>query len=147
MSIQRTCRKCFQTEANRYNFGSDREAERKFHAEDWCTCGYTSSMEMMKDQDLGFDDPRWVRLAKYFIETYHRGLSEGEIKSKDELVRFFLKLLKDSANNIGQSIEIVELKEGEEYESIYNGQAKATPKTDIFEGELGGLKIGRRPTD
>lgn len=59
MSMQRVCHNCYRTEGIRANFGNDREAEAAYHRRIWCDCGYSSPEEMMKDQDLGFDDPRW----------------------------------------------------------------------------------------
>lgn len=58
MSINRWCPNCFREEEMRLNFGSNREAEAKFHKEKWCDCGCNSPEEMMRDQDLGFEDPR-----------------------------------------------------------------------------------------
>ena len=136
MSINRLCPNCFQEENIRVNFGDDREFEREFHAQKWCKCGYNSPTEMMVDQDMGFSDPNWIRIAKCFVENYHLRISEGHIETSEELVRFFLKLLKSSANNIYKSIEIVDQKDKEEYEFIYNGKSKNKPKTNVFGTKL-----------
>lgn len=132
MSIARTCPNCYQKEGIRYNFGNDREAEKEFHSKNWCDCGYLSPNEMMLDQDMGFDDPKWIPIAKYFIKNYHDSISQGYIHNSEELLRFFLKLLQSSANNVRKSIVIVDRKEGEEYEYVFEGKAKKTPKSDIF---------------
>lgn len=71
-------------------------------------------------------------VAKYFIKNYHLRISQGHIHNSEELVRFFLKLIKTSANNINKSLEIVERKNGEEYEFISEGKANTAPKTNIF---------------
>lgn len=132
MSINRTCQNCFQEEKIRVNFGNNIEAERDFHTQKWCSCGYNSPSEMMADQDMGFTDPKWIPIAMYFIENYHLRISQGHIHNSEELVRFFLKLLKSSANNIRKSIEIDDRKQNEEYEFIYEGKAKQKPRTNIF---------------
>jgi len=132
MSIERICPNCFQMENMRVNFGNNRQAEREFHSKKWCNCGYNSPNEMMEDQDMGFEDPYWIPIAKHFIENYHLRISQGRIKDREELVRFFLKLLKSSANNVGKSLELVERKNGGGYEFIYEGKAKKAPATAIF---------------
>lgn len=38
MSMERTCCKCGLIEGIRFNFGSNIEAERDFHNEDWHNC-------------------------------------------------------------------------------------------------------------
>jgi len=133
--MRRICPNCYRNENSRVNFGDNREAERKFHSDKWCNCGYNSPEEMMLDQDMGFLDPKWIPIAKDFIENYHLRLKQGEIKSKEELVRFFLKLIKSSANNIHFSIELVPIKENEKWEFTYHGRTDKKPKTDIFENE------------
>lgn len=132
MSVSRVFPNCFRSEGVRFNFGNNREAEQSFHQEHWCNCGYSSPEEMMKDQDMGFDHPEWIRIAKYFLENYHLRLNQGLIESEEEHVRFFLKLLKSSANNVRLSIDLVDRKDGEEYDFIYNGKSDHTPKTNIF---------------
>ena len=136
MSMNRTCPNCFQKENIRVNFGGNREAEREFHSQKWCNCDYNSPDEMMIDQDMGFTDPNWIRVAKYFIKDYHLRISQGHIKTSEELVRFFLKLLKSSANNIRKSIELIDEKDDEEYGFIYEGKTKNRPKTNIFKTTL-----------
>lgn len=42
----------------------------------------------MKDQDLGFDDPQWVFVAKHFLNLYHWELRSGRLKTKMEMVVF-----------------------------------------------------------
>lgn len=136
MSINRSCPNCFQIENDRSNFGDNREAEREFHSQKWCNCGYNSPNDMMVDQDMGFTDPNWIRIAKHFIENYHLRISQGRIQTSEELVRFFLKLLKSSANNIRKSIELIDKEENEEYEFIYDGKTKKKPRINIFERKL-----------
>jgi hypothetical protein len=63
-------------------------------------------------------------------------IRQGNIQTSEELVRFFLKLLKSSANNIRKSIEIVNLKENEKYTSIYHGRSDRESKKNIFESTL-----------
>jgi hypothetical protein len=135
MSMRRICPNCYRNENIRANFGDIIESERKFHSDKWCNCGYNSPEEMMADQDMGFLDPKWIPIAKYFIDNYHLRIKQGEIKSKEELVRFFLKLLKSSANNIHSSIELIPIKENEKWEFIYHGRPDKKPRTDIFENE------------
>lgn len=132
MSTNRVCPNCFQEENIRFNFGNDRNAERTFHSQKWCSCGYNSPNEMMIDQDLGFNDPCWLRIARYFLENYHLRIAQGEIRSKEELVRFFLKLLKNSASNFHKSIELKN-KTNNEYDFIYNGRSLRTPKAKIMD--------------
>ena len=132
MSIERICPNCFQMENIRFNFGDNRQAEREFHSKKWCNCGYNSPNEMMEDQDMGFKDPYWIPIAKHFIENYHLRISQGHINNSEELVRFFLKLLKYSANNIGKSVELVQRKNGGGKEFIYEGKAKKAPSKTIF---------------
>lgn len=135
MSVRRICPNCYRKENKRSNFGDNIKAERKYHSEKWCNCGYNSPEEMMVDQEMGFLDPKWIPIAKFFIENYHLRLKQGEIKSKGELVRFFLKLLKSSANNFHRSIELIPIKETEKWEFIYHGRTDKKPRTDIFENE------------
>lgn len=88
MSMPRRCPNCYRTEGIRANFGYDREAEAAYHRRKWCDCGYSSPEEMMKDQDLGFDDPQWVFVAKHFLNLYHWELRSGRLKTKMEMVVF-----------------------------------------------------------
>lgn len=106
MSMNRVCPICYRKESIRFNFGNNREAESDFHKQKWCDCGYSSGEEMMKDQDLGFTDSRWVGIVKYFLDNYFLRIGQGAISNKDENARFFLKLLKSSANNYRLSIEL-----------------------------------------
>lgn len=132
MSMNRVCPNCFKKEQVRFNFGRNIEAERKFHSEKWCTCGYNSPEEMMYDQDMGFTDPNWIRVAKYFLENYHSTLAKHQFDSKEELVRFFLKQLKQSANNIYKEIVLINKDKNSGWENINYGKAKIKPKTNIF---------------
>jgi hypothetical protein len=133
MSINRICPNCFKEEGIRLNFGPNREAETSFHQQKWCNCGYQSPEEMMQDQDLGFSNPLWVPIIKYFLNEYYLRLQQGKIKNKEEHVRFFLKLLKGSANNYGFSIELVNRKDGEEYKLISDGKTEKKPRVNIFD--------------
>ena len=134
MSMSRVCPNCFQVESTRYNFGSDIQAEQAFHAEKWCDCGYESPEEMMEDQDMPFKDPRWVLLTKRFLEDYHLRLKQGGIKDATELVRFFLRLLKSSANGVNRSIVLVDKKDDESYALVHEGKTDRKPKLNIFSG-------------
>src|SRR5690606_35762870 len=117
----------------RYNFGNDVIAQQEFHKQKWCDCGYSTPEEMMEDQDMGFENPNWIRIAKYFIDIYNKEIEEQTIKNKEENVRFFLKLLKSSANNHYLSIELSDIKGNEKYEPIYDGKSKKKPKSNIFD--------------
>ncbi len=59
-------------------------------------------------------------------------MNQGHIKNKEENVRFFLKLLKSSANNFRMTINLTPKIEGEEYEFIYDGKTKQKPRVNIF---------------
>jgi hypothetical protein len=131
--MNRVCPNCYRKEELRVNFGNDREAEAMFHQQKWCSCGYQSPQEMMRDQDLGFEDPRWVPIARYFLNEYYLRLKQGEINNKDEHVRFFLKLLKSAANNRRLSIELVNRKDNEEWKFVYDGKSKNNPRKNIFD--------------
>jgi len=135
MSVNRTCPNCFRVEGIRANFGNDREAERAFHQQIWCSCGYSSPEQMMRDQDMGFDDPRWLRIAKYFIENYHLRLKQGEVRSEEELVRFFLRLLKSSASNVRTQL-VLESSDGSDYEFVYHGRTAHVPQADVFSNDM-----------
>lgn len=135
MSIKRRCPNCFRNESIRFNFGDDIDAEKTFHNLNWCDCGYESPEEMMLNQDMGFTDPRWIPIAKYFLDNYHLRLRQGHIQNKDEIVRFFLKLLKSATTNCGASIELVNSNKDEEWSFIYNGKAEYTPRVNIFDSE------------
>jgi hypothetical protein len=128
MSMQRFCPNCYRTEGVRLNFGSDRAAESQFHKQQWCDCGYFSPEEMMQDQDLGFEDPRWVQVTTTFLNEYYRRLSLGRIPTKDEHVRYFMKLLNRSLRFHGLSVEIVRYSE-----PAIKQPAKKTPKSNIFD--------------
>ena len=130
--MSRRCPNCFQVEGVRMNFGFDSQAEKKFHAQSWCKCGYETPEEMMKDQDMGFDDPAWIPIAKYFLEQYHLRLIQGHIKGRAELVRFFLKSLKESAYYSSKSITLVDRKTDQGREWSKFGETKQKPRTDIF---------------
>jgi len=133
MSLKRVCPNCFREEKElRLNFGGNTEAEKEFHDQKWCDCDYSSPNEMMMDQDMGFENPEWIKFARFFLANYHLRLSQGHIENKEENVRFFLKLLKSSANNCRLSIDLVDLKKDENYESVYNGKSNHTPKSVIF---------------
>ena len=133
MSMNRVCPICYREEGIRFNFGNNYEAESEFHKQNWCDCGYSSGEEMMKDQDLGFTDKRWVGVIKYFLNEYFLRLGQGYISNKDENARFFLKLLKSSANNYRLSIELKTRNENEEWEYIYDGKPKKQPQINIFD--------------
>jgi len=132
MSIARTCPKCYQQEQIRVNFGPNIQAEQEFHREDWCNCGYSSAHEMMADQDMPFSDPKWIPFAKHFLNEYHIRFEQGRIRDNEELVRFFLRLLKFSANNINRSIQLTDKKPGESYQTISDGETDHKPKASIF---------------
>lgn len=136
MSMYRTCPNCFRQEGIRVNFGNNHAAEAEFHREHWCKCGYSSPEEMMKDQDLGFIDPRWVPIIKYFLNQYYLRISQGSIISKDEHVRFFLKLLRSSINNYHLSAELVPRKDNEDFKLIYNGKTEKFPRINIFKNSF-----------
>jgi hypothetical protein len=132
MSVARTCPICFRRENKRYNFGSEHAAEKAFHKEKWCDCTYESAQEMMLDQDMGFEDPTWIPIAKEFLYEYHNSLNSGLITNKEEQVRFFLKLLKSCANSSRKSIELIPIKENEKWEYILDGKTERKLKCDIF---------------
>lgn len=132
MSMHRICRNCLRKEESRYNFGNDRDAERAFHNENWCDCGYESPEEMMIDQDMGFENPLWVRIGKYFLVEYNEAIRQGRIESRDELLRFFLKLLKDSAANFRHRIELVGPDEDVVFQRIYHGKTDHEVKSQII---------------
>jgi hypothetical protein len=131
--MNRVCPNCYREEGIRFNFGGNFAAEADFHNQHWCSCGYSSPEEMIQDQELGFDDPRWVRIAKYFLNNYYLRLKQGEIDSKDEHIRFFLKLLKSSTNNFRLSVELVNRKNDEDWEFVYNGRPKKKSRVNIFD--------------
>lgn len=131
MSMTRVCPNCFQSEGLRFFF-NDREKEAEFHREKgWCECGYESQEEMMRDQDLGFTDPRWVLIIRAFLNEYYKSLGKGVIQNKDEHVRYFLKLLKFSANNYRMSIELISRSEIIKY--IIDGEPIKKPRSNIFD--------------
>jgi hypothetical protein len=132
MSTNRICPNCFKEEGGKLNFGNYIKAAIGFHSQKWCKCGYNSPQEMMDDQDMGFSDPNWIPIAKYFIEEYNLRLQPGLIKKKDEQIRFFLKLLKSSAGNYRKTLELTPKKD-EDWEYIYDGKPSHKPKTKIFE--------------
>ncbi|MFZ4798906.1 MAG: hypothetical protein ACOYMA_15505 [Bacteroidia bacterium] len=136
MSVTRVCRNCFRPERFRVNFGENSEAEREFHQKKWCDCGYNSPEEMMQDQDLGFNDPRWVGISILFLNDYYLRISQGQITNKDEHVRFFLKLLKSSMNNYRVSAELVNKYDDKDYWPIFNGKTEKVPKLNIFDNSL-----------
>lgn len=141
MSMSRVCPFCFRQEGIRANFGSDRAAEAEFHNQRWCKCGYSSSEEAMQDQDLGFLDPRWIKIAKFFLNEYYLRIGQGRIQNKDEHVRFFLKLLKSSASNYRTTIELTSRNENDKFQYIHDGKPTNKPKLNIFDNEsdLGNL--------
>lgn len=131
--MHRVCPNCFQKEQVRLNFGGNKKAEQKFHSEKWCECKYSSPKEMMYDQDMGFTDPSGIRIARYFLQNYHSTLANHKFDSKEEVVRFFLKLLKQSASNIYKSIELVDNKTNENWANINYGKTNVKPKSNIFD--------------
>ena len=133
MSTNRVCQICYREESVRYNFGNDFEAENEFHMRTWCDCGYSSGEEMMLDQDLGFSDNRWVCIVKYFLNEYYLKIRQGAITNKDEHARFFLKLLKSSANNYSVTIELKSRNEYKGSEFINNGKPNRPPSKNIFD--------------
>lgn len=133
MSMNRVCPICYREEGVRLNFGNNRDAEAEFHRQHWCDCGYSSTKEMMQDQDLGFVDSHWVEIVKYFLNEYYLRIAQGSISTKDEHIRFFLKLLKSSASNYRLSIELKLKNENEDFEYIYDGKPKKKPRKNIFD--------------
>jgi hypothetical protein len=131
--MNRICPNCFREEGVRFNFGGNSAVEAEFHSQHWCNCGYSSPEEMMQDQDLGFDDPRLVLIAKHFLNEYYLRLKQGKINNKDEHIRFFLKLLKSTANNYRLSIELINRKDNEDYEYVYDGKSKKEHRINIFD--------------
>lgn len=136
MGMNRVCPICYQQEAFSFNFGPNSVANAEFHQKKWCKCGYTSGEELMKDQDLGFTDNRWVGVAKSFLIDFFEKASSGGILSKDQMVRLFLKQLKNSANNYDLSIELVPIKEGEEWNFIEDGNPIHRPRKDVFNNAI-----------
>jgi len=136
MSVHRVCQICYQKEDIRLNFGDNHEAETKFHRQSWCQCGYSSGEEMMKDQDLGFTDNRWVGIIKYFLNEYYLRIGQGVIANKDEHARFFLKLLNHSFKNYRVSIELKPKSDDENWEYFHDGVPKTQPRKNIFDNTL-----------
>ncbi len=136
MSVSRICPNCYRKEGIRVNFGNNHSAEKEFHQQHWCSCGYSSPEEMMKDQDLGFSDAKWVLIIKDFLNTYYDIISTTVIPNKDEHIRLFLKLLKNKINWYDLSVELIPKKLNlDEYEYVRNGKPKKQPKLNIFDNE------------
>jgi len=133
MSMPRRCPNCYRTEDIRVNFGDNREAEAAFHQRKWCDCGYSSPEEMMRDQVLGFDDPKWVPIAKHFLNRYHRELRSGRLKTKNDQVRYFLRGLKSSLDNHFISATLTRNVDQNTLRSTIPLSKKPPSKTDIFE--------------
>ncbi|MBS9773782.1 MAG: hypothetical protein KGV59_01315 [Tenacibaculum sp.] len=134
MSVSRICPNCYRREGIRVNFGNNHSAEKEFHQQHWCDCGYSSPEEMMKDQDLGFSDAKWVLIIKDFLNTYYNIISTTVIPNKDEHLRLFLKLLKNKINWYDSSAELIPKKRNfNEFEYVRNGKPKKQPKLNIFD--------------
>jgi hypothetical protein len=135
------CNNCYKASNIHFNFGNDREAENAYHKNYNCDCGYSSPEEMMRDQDLGFTDPRWVIIAKDFLNEYYILLRIRTIKSKDQHIRFFLKQLKYSINKYAGTIELVPNSQVEACEYANDGTTKIVTQANIFDdcGDLENL--------
>jgi len=133
MSMQRICPNCYRTEGIRVNFGDNREAEAAFHQRKWCDCGYSSPEEMMHDQDLGFDYPKWVPVSKHFLNRYHWELRSNRLKTKNDQVRYFLRGLKSSLDNHFISATLTRNIDQNTLRSTIPLSKKPPARTDIFE--------------
>lgn len=132
MSLNRVCRNCYRGDDIRMNFGYDTASEEAYHKKNWCSCGYSSHEEMMLDQNLGFTDPRWVKIGKNFLNDYYHKIRLHKIMNKDDHMRWFLKLLHSTAENHGLAIHLSTRKP--DYNNKTNITAK-NPKSNIFEDD------------
>jgi hypothetical protein len=141
MSMPRRCPNCYRTEDIRVNFGDNREAEAAFHQRKWCDCDYSSPEEMMQDQDLGFEDPKWLPVAKEFLNRYHRELRAGQLSTKGDHIRCFLISLKSSFDDYRISASLSQNGDLRTFKPSKSLSKKHKPKTDIFDSynELGEL--------
>lgn len=132
MRINRTCPKCLRQEGIIYNFGNNKAAMVAFNKKKWCKCGYNTPQEMMEDNDLGFTDETWLLIAKNFIGHYHRSYNYGFIHNSEELIRFFLKALKTTAENFSKDIVLVENNGGRKFDTINNGKPEKKPRLNVL---------------
>jgi len=82
---------------------------------------------------MGFKNPKWVKIGKYFLNHYHPVINEGSIEYKDEWLRFFLKLLQSSANKYELSIELTNINKNESWSKIEDGKTSRKVKSIIFD--------------
>lgn len=133
MSLNRICPICLQIEGIRVNFGNKQKEEQDFHNQKWCSCGYKSHSEMIIDQDLGFNDFRWVGIVKNFLNSYYKYLSQQIISNKDQHARLFLKQLQNSALKQNLSIVLKPLNTNKYIDYKIDGFPKVKPKSNIFD--------------
>lgn len=125
------CPNCF----NEYKIHKSPNLSEDFtpNPKGFCSCEYNSPEEMIEDYDFGFNDPKWVKIAKHFLNHYHPVINEAKIEYKDEWMRFFLKLLQSSANKFGLSIELTDIKENESWSDVLDGKTSRKLKSIIFD--------------
>ncbi len=125
------CPNCYRE----YNLYKSRNLDKNFvpNPKKVCSCKYNSPEEMMEDHDMGFKDPKWVKIGKYFLNHYHPVINESSIEYKDEWLRFFLKLLQSSANKYGLSLELTNIKKNESWSKVVDGKTSRKVKSMIFD--------------
>ena len=72
MGLPKTCPNCFANDGIFWNYDGSEEEINKIYAQKWCDCGYNSPEEMIeglaKKYEFKFKDPKWVKLARAYID-------------------------------------------------------------------------------
>jgi hypothetical protein len=80
MGLPKTCPNCFANDGIFWNYDGSEEEINKIYAQKWCGCGYNSPEEMIeglaKKYYFKFKDPKWVKLARAYIDR--KNYKEGK---------------------------------------------------------------------
>jgi len=72
MGLPKTCPNCFANDGIFWNYDGSEEEIKKIYDQKWCDCGYNSPEEMIeglaKKYEFKFKDPKWVKLARAYID-------------------------------------------------------------------------------
>lgn len=92
-------------------------------------------------QDLGFEDPKWLPVAKEFLNRHHRELRTGRLSTKGDHIRCFLISLKSSFDDYRISASLSQNGDLRTFKPSKSSSKKQKPRTDIFDthNELGEL--------
>src|ERR1035437_442939 len=81
MSVNRVCPNCGKVEAMRANFGKNRKAERKFHAQKWCDCWDDFPEDNKKKIHIEIERPEWLQSVINFFSNKKDTIQNDSIQN------------------------------------------------------------------